>query len=36
MWIFLAVLTFLAGQAYVMFLLNRLDRFMDRKANLFR
>lgn len=33
MWIFLAVLTFIAGQVYVVYLLNRLDRFLERQTN---
>lgn len=33
MWIFLAVLTFVAGQVYVVYLLNRLDRFLERQTN---
>ncbi len=33
MWIFLAVLTSIAGQAYLFYLLNRLDHFLERQAN---
>ncbi len=32
MWIFLAVLAFLAGQVYLVYLLNRLDRFLERQT----
>lgn len=32
MWIFLAVLTFIAGQVYVVYLLNKLDRFLERQT----
>lgn len=32
MWIFLAVLAFIAGQVYLFHLLNRLDRFLDRQT----
>ena len=33
MWIFLAVLAFIAGQVYLFYLLNRLDRFLERQAD---
>ncbi len=32
MWIFLAVLAFIAGQVYLFYLLNRLDQFLERQA----
>ncbi len=35
MWIFLAVLSFIAGQAYLFYLLTRLDRFLERQANIY-
>ncbi len=33
MWIFLAVLAFIAGQIYLVHLLNRLNRFLERQTN---
>ncbi len=33
MWIFLAVLAFIAGQGYLFYLLNRLDRFLERRPD---
>ena len=32
-WIILAVLSFIGGQAYLVYLLRKLDKFLERRAN---